>query len=244
MIKKKRVLEGHKQIGKRFVTPLNQIDIMQETKYVERTMPELIWMDMLNLMYGDEQGIDMTMELCHKLHAICATGDNFINFTIASKYEQIVDPTRAKVLSELKDSLLLENVSKALAPLKRKYPAFPMAWLIQAEPVDDNDDDLDLVAKSVVRIVDKYTMPASIVQANVLYFRIRSGKISYASHVPTPDFQEMVTNPDSILGKRSASQARMGAMMEIAREEPDTWPRAFWNDNYKLSKCIYPGDES
>lgn len=241
-----RVLSGHKQIGKRFVTPFNQIELVTETRYVERIMPELLWMDMINNLHGYRRGIDLTMAFCSQVRSAIGA-DEFINFTVASKFSAVSVENRVRVLDTLSASGILSDLSSALAPLIRNYPSFPMTWLFGAAEDDLQSDavgaDLEQVSVSVKRIIDKYTYPASIVQANVLVFRSMSGTLHYAEHVPVPDFNAMAENPDSEPGQRAATQARIGAMMDIVRDEDDAWPRSFWNDNYRLSKCSFLGDE-
>jgi len=235
-----RILSGHKQIGKRFVTPFNQLELVKETRYVERIMPELLWMDMINATLGFREGIKATMSLCSTVRDVTATSE-FTNFTVASKFATVLDVDRDRVREAMRKSDVLTAVSTALSPLRRNYPAFPMSWLL----LDVNNDakaDLDRISASVERIIDKYSHPASIAQANVLVFRGMSGMLHYAEHIPVPDFNAMAEDPNSEQGQRSAAQARMGAMMEIVRDENDHWPRAFWNENYRLSKCTLPGD--
>ena len=237
-----RILAGHKRIGKRFVTPFNQLELVTETRYVERIMPELLWMDMINSLYDYRPGIETAMSLCSQVRDAIGASD-FTNFTVASKFATVAEDERVRVLEALKGSEVLGAASKALSPLIRNYPSFPMTWLLL--DADDNPDaDLDRISASVKRIIDKYAYPASIIQANVLVFRGMSGALHFADHVPVPDFNAMAEDPESEAGRRAAAQARMGAMMDIVRDEDDTWPRAFWNDNYRLSRCSFPGEEA
>lgn len=242
MTERPPILAGHKQIGKRFVTPFNQLELVKETRYVERIMPELLWMDMINELYDYRRGIEITMSLCSQVRDAIGASD-FINFTVTSKYATVAEDARASVLQVLSGSDVLRAVSEALSPLARNYPAFPMAWLLP-DGKDDSEADLDRVGASVKRIIDKYAYPALIIQANVLVFRGMSGTLHFAENVPVPDFNAMAEDPESEAGRRAAAQARMGAMMDIVRDEDDTWPRAFWNDNYRLSRCSFPGDEA
>ena len=41
--KKKKILEGHKRIGKRFIPPMMQLPMMRSTSYVNDMLPELVW---------------------------------------------------------------------------------------------------------------------------------------------------------------------------------------------------------
>lgn len=242
MAQSPRILAGHKQMGKRFVTPFNQLELVKETRYVERIMPELLWMDMINNLYDYRRGIETTMSLCSQVRDAIGASD-FTNFTVASKFATVAEDERGRVLEALNGSEALRAASKALSPLVRNYLGFPMAWLL-SDVDDDPKADLDRISASVKRIIDKYAYPASIIQANVLVFRGMSGTLHFAEHVPVPDFNAMAEDPESEAGRRAAAQARMGAMMDIVSDEDDAWPRAFWNDNYQLSKCSFPGGEA
>lgn len=68
-----RILAGHKQVGKRSVTPFNQLELVKKTRYVEWIMPELLWMDMINYLYDYRHGIETPMSLCSQVPARRAT---------------------------------------------------------------------------------------------------------------------------------------------------------------------------
>ena len=54
--KKKRVLEGHKKVGSRFITPMKQLPNMKSISYVNQMMPELIWIGLINDSIGYVKG--------------------------------------------------------------------------------------------------------------------------------------------------------------------------------------------
>ena len=90
-----RILAGHKQMGKRFVTPFNQLELVKETRYVERIMPELLWMDMINNLYDYRCGIETAMSLCSQVRDAIGASD-FTNFTVASKFATVTEDERGR----------------------------------------------------------------------------------------------------------------------------------------------------
>jgi hypothetical protein len=47
-MKDRKILPGHKQIGKRFIPPMKQIPNMRQMSYVNDMLPELIWLGLIN----------------------------------------------------------------------------------------------------------------------------------------------------------------------------------------------------
>lgn len=229
------VLAGHKRVGKRFVAPLNQIGGITETSYVNRTIPELLWMEMVNSSYGYREGIRLVSDLATSvLNAIGSSP--FRNFAVCSRYGEVSQEAR----DEIKDKLIEQDLgcmlSSALGPLVRTYPEFPMSWLLNCE--EEGVGDVEKIKSAIERVFDKYVLPASVIQASVMYIRGIGGALHIASHIEAPDFNAMIETPESEAGKRAASHARIGAMMDIMSSDlPENWPRHFWGRNYEITCC-------
>ncbi|MBK8982398.1 MAG: hypothetical protein IPM38_08810 [Ignavibacteria bacterium] len=70
MKKQKKVLDDHKQIGKKFIPPLLQLGNFQDVDWQTIMIPELIWIGLINEMYGIKKGADLSLALPHEVHLI------------------------------------------------------------------------------------------------------------------------------------------------------------------------------
>ena len=60
---KKQVLSDHKRVGKRFIPPLLQVAPFHDLSWVDCTLPELLWLGLLNNRYGLKRGSDLGLSL-------------------------------------------------------------------------------------------------------------------------------------------------------------------------------------
>jgi hypothetical protein len=62
--KRKKILEDHKQVGKKYIPPY--VYLLGEGKDIEwrqRIIPEYIWLAILNFKFGWADGADLTLSL-------------------------------------------------------------------------------------------------------------------------------------------------------------------------------------
>jgi hypothetical protein len=59
---RKSVLRDHKRVGKRFIPPMAQLN-MTEVSWVDSILPELVWLGLLNSMYGRVKGAELAITL-------------------------------------------------------------------------------------------------------------------------------------------------------------------------------------
>ena len=62
-MKRKPVLDGYKQEGKKFTSPLKTMPGgFQEVYYVDRILPEIVWLQYLADCLGKHEGINVAIE--------------------------------------------------------------------------------------------------------------------------------------------------------------------------------------
>jgi hypothetical protein len=63
MKKKKTILSDHKRIGKKFIPPAKHLIGFTELPYIERILPEIVWIGFFLKILGDGDGIKTAIQL-------------------------------------------------------------------------------------------------------------------------------------------------------------------------------------
>lgn len=236
---KRRILEGHKQSGKRFIPPMKQLPGMQMTSYVNDMLPELIWIGLLN----DRLDYVATARLVEKIVQVAAEAAPDAkgrNYALCSHLGALEDPQRAALLQTLDTEGLLTRLRLAIAPLVLLYEDFPMAFVGPPEDLISRETLLDRIYRAIDRHIDKYQTPGIILNGEMLLTRLVSGTIKFSADIKIPDFNAVLEAPESDEARHAAGFMRANALGEFGMLKVDNrWARAFWNTNYTLSACEF-----
>lgn len=245
MTKKKKVLEGHKKVGSKFVPPMMQIPNWKEISYINQILPEIVWMGLINDLFGYREGIELCSNFATKAYELKET-DSHVNLAIASNFNRLTAENKQALVTELEKASELSKYRNALSPLIALYDDFPLAFIGKAEDGPDKSDLVERMKKCIERHIDKYDTPALIIQANVVYIRSSTGGLHIASHIEMPDLNALMKSPDSEEAQRAGSFVRTTAMQEfMPMGEPriGDWSKSFWNQGYKIDKCDFSWEE-
>lgn len=237
----KKILDGHKKVGTKFVPPLIQrLNNMVEVSYINQMLPELIWMGVLIERHGQRKGIELTALLARKAFEV-KTQKEMINFGICSNFDKLSERSRNSILSDKEIISELHNYSDALSLIDTLYDHFPLSFLCQPMKDYDESELLGKFAHILAKYWDKFDQPASIMQANITYIGVINKEVSFAEGLK-PDLEAILEAPESERGKRAKSQTRTGAMMQFmhhGNEAENCWSRRFWNQGLSNSQCIF-----
>ena len=240
MPEKKKILSGHKKVGKKFIPPMMQIPNMEEVSYVHQILPEIIWIGLLNDKVGYKQGVSIASRISKMAYEIKGD-DPHTNFSFASNFSTL--PTKQKIIlkARLSDEALLTTLQEALLPLTILYNSFPMAFL-KTETSIKKQALVERMRECVKRHFDKYETPSLVAQSLVVYTLGITGCLYFASHIKAPDLNALIEEPGSEAAKYAASFVRTNAMIEcmnIKKSRADDWARSFWNQSYTLDQCDF-----
>src|SRR5437867_3847985 len=112
---KKKVLSDHKQAGKKFIPPAKQlIPGLTEIHYIERLLPEIVWIGFFLRQLGRTDGISVAL----KFGKACweEKQPEFRGFPLLSSFAALAPENWNRVTERLKAAGVYEDALKALVP--------------------------------------------------------------------------------------------------------------------------------
>ena len=243
MVKKvtQAVLKDHRKIGKKFIPPI--IDKLgstfKETSWVKFSVPELIWIALLNYRCGYKEGADLSLSLAKAVKE--ATG-KIEWYAPLSSFSPLTKKQRDKVVEILKREVKLDKLIVGLIPLICLYPQFPLSFIGKTKKPNKEEKEIYLSQmKGVLQnLYDKRSKEATFAQANAIYICFVLGKLQVTSNSSLANFPEIENYPNSEESKKIAASIRASINgfigLDIAGNMTN-WPDYFWNRGLKIDKC-------
>lgn len=243
MGKKRRILEGHKQVGKRFIPPMKQLPQARETSYVDLILPELIWIALINEAIGYANAARVLEDIVLAVEAVLKDDQNG-NFALLSTYRVLDDDQKETLIESLAGKGRLSIIKRWTAPLTLLYDEYPLRFLGPPEQVISDTQLVDEIKRAIRASINKFETPGIVLNGAILLSRLATKKISFSSEIKLPDFNAVITDPNSDEAKHAAAFMRANALAEFGMLEIEPgWARYFWNRNYELSDCeIYEAE--
>jgi hypothetical protein len=235
--KKKKVLEGHKKKGAKFIPPMMQIGNLQEVSYLNDALPNLIWMGLVFERYGYRRGVQLISDFVSIAYEKCAGEGG--NFSYLCYYSKLDVSIKASIYRELKSKGILYPLQEAIAPLSCLFRLFPALFLKPDFKVDETLL-IPRLKTTMKKSMDRYSKMATAIQVTAFYNLGANGKLHMASHIDIPDLDSIFTAPDSDEANRAASFARLNVNGELGFRKDEIskgWVRDFWLQIYKFESC-------
>ncbi len=238
MKKKKQILQGHKKIGKRFIPPMLQIPKMNfNVTYVNDILPELVWIALLNELFGYIPSARIQQEIFVTAKDI-QNQEIPQNFALISSYSTFTQEQKLALTESLNKKGILGKVQNAIAPLVLLYDECPIKFFGPPENVYNKSELIDRLKVCLKKALNKYETPGIALYASMLLYRFVTKAIMLNSTIDLPDINSIFNSPDSEEAKRAAGFVRSSAMAEFAMLQLTfTWSKYFWNHNFHLSAC-------
>lgn len=238
----KKVLEGHMQYGKKFIPLILHIlqsrGLLQETSYVHDTLPEIIWMGLINDALGSQEGSQLYIKLAttaKKIHE----SDIHKNFALCSSYSLLTKEECSKLVSDI-GTETHKLLKKSLEPLIVLYEGFPLSFLGKNEKPEEKSVLINRIKHCVENHLDRFETTALATLAGITYIGMVTGITHYNYEIP--DLNAVITNPDSEVTNEAAGFIRIGAMSAVTRRGKlygHDWAISFWNQGLKIDPCAF-----
>lgn len=241
MTDKKQILSDHKKVGKKFIPPF--MDRMgskfRETSWIKQTIPELIWIALLNYRYGYQKGADLSLSLAKATKE--ATG-KVEWYAPMSSFASLSKIQKDKILEILREENKLSSLSLALNSLNYCYPKSPLNFLDLNETQESKDKDgyLSEIKNVLTNLYDKLSKEATFTQANAIYICFVLGKLQVTSRSSLANFPEIENYPNTEESKKIAALVRASINGFIGLDISDTltdWQDYFWNRGLEIDNC-------
>ncbi len=217
-----------------------EVGTFNEVHWVEEMLPELLWISLLYEKYG----LKKSAELCHQISQSCIDylpEDNKPWLALSSAYKMVPEEETNTVINHLKSLGILEEVAICLKPLISYYPTFPMSrfFPLDKDALIDNNSILEEFKVNLEKHYDRWSIPATFVQANAVYIAFTEGILKVYANLTLAQFPEIEHYPNTDLSERVASSCRAAVSGIFARrsDSEKTWSRKFWNKGLQLEPC-------
>ncbi|MCY4047262.1 MAG: hypothetical protein OXF42_04030 [Candidatus Dadabacteria bacterium] len=235
---RRKVLEGHKRIGKRFIPPIKQIP-MKSVSYVDDMLPELVWIGLINEKVGYIEGTRILETIFIAVNEI-KKDDQQSNFSLISSFRCLSTKQKIRLVELFKKSEILDVIRDAIAPLVLLYDDCPLIFIGPPSNVFSREELVFRIKECVGKTVNKYETPGIVLHGAMLLFRLVTGTTHFPSDMDSPDFDAVINKPGSEEAEHAAGLLRINGLGEFGVLNLDnTWARCFWNCGVEISQCRF-----
>jgi len=247
-MQKKQVLSDHKKIGKRFIPPFMQMGDFHDIAWKWITLPELLWLGLLNHSCSLKEGADVALSLAKAAVQTSQSRPKKWRAPMSS-YSLLTEAQQKEILGILRSAGSLNSLRNPLTPLVAFYPKCPIAFLFEDNPpsVGDSTMTLEDFKNFLTQMYEKYNQLATLTQANAVYIAFATDMLKVVKDSSLADFPAIANFPNTEQSKRVAAgvyasiPALIGAFLDQNFQgKPSDWSAYFWNRGLEIEPCICP----
>lgn len=233
---KQKVLQNHKQVGKRFIPPMMQIPNLKIGSYPHDKLPQLIWIAALQYRTDPVYGAKLALGVSDAAWEAIGTRD--ADFACATAYSKLTVQQQELLLSKLEINDMLDEVERRLTPLSNCYPSFPLSFICRQED-RPRKGDIKVCRQLVYSIFDQQSRNAMLALAGVLKILMKSGRMLLPPNIELPDLNAIEDYPktDESRSAGSAIRSMTGAYFSLSEMVDADWNTKFWQEGRKISLC-------
>ena len=234
---RRRVLQGYRQEGKRFVPPLLQHVSPTEAPWMDNLVPELIWIALLNKMFGNVEGTALAKNIAKAAAKCDQTAKRA--FAATSDYAKLSDEERQCVRAALSADGTLGRACQGLAALIHHYERFPLAFL--ADPDSSSEDSpcsaLGDLRDTIGSISDRRSHAGIFAQATVVDISFINDKLRVPPGLTLSNLTPLEEYPMTDESQKVAAFVRSAVTGLLTQDIPSNWRNSFWNQGRSLGDC-------
>jgi hypothetical protein len=235
----KKILAGHKRVGKRFVPPIMQLPMTVGTSYVNDMLPELIWIGLINERVGYVRGARIIEKVFLAVDARKEKGQEG-NYALMSSFNKLTTDQKTAIAQALREEGVLDIIQNSIAPLVLLYDDCPLNFLGPPTNTSSQEDLISIIKLCVGKTIDRYDTPGIVLYGAMLLARLVTRKIKFSADMDLPDFNSVIDSPGSEEAKRAAGFMRANALAEFGMMKAgNAWAKHFWDKNFELSPCEF-----
>ncbi len=241
MGKKRKILEGHKKVGKKLIPPALQIPNITFTSFRDDSLPDLIWIAAFFLRSNDKVAVDSLMLFLESCKEIL-DDDSAPCLTFLSNFNKLNNDQKQLLVEGLNNKPILNHLMDKLKHQNYLFTDYPLKFLFgNSSQEHDKKRYIKQLEEDVISLLDRHSDIATKIQVTALVSMMATGKMFVFKEIILPDFNAIFTNPDSDDAKKAASFARAtlnsGIGFNSQNEQTNMWPKSFWKQSFSLSGC-------
>lgn len=236
--KRPTVLDDHKRVKSKLVTPFNDVfGPMREVSWTNMMIPELLWIALLQQAWGPRRGVEIITAFTRDVRASDPTRDRTI-WAAAGKFAALPDGALAGIV---RGRPYEDDLCGPLAPLHTHYPDHPMRELAPAVNGPPRSQDLRALKGLVEELFDRASTSAIMVQATATWLAFDAERLKVSAGLALADFPRIEDYPKTDQSQRIAASIRATLNQMFGEADPMAsgtgWPIAFWNRGLELEPC-------
>ena len=232
------MLESHKRIGKRLVPPPAEIGTLNEVSWVDRLLPELLWIGLLNAEYGVATGAHVCAEVVKAAKPeLKGLGRNAM-LCSTSSFALFGRDQLARIRERLESVRVLSDLQSAISPLCGAYPKCPLSGLMRG--IDDVESAMAKIREVLPSLFNRRDEAATFVQIHAVYMMFTQGRLSVSRATSFANFPAVEAYPRTEESRQIAAGCRSVVNVLLSDSLNDgemSWPGYFWNRGLELEKC-------
>lgn len=240
--KDRRVLDGYKKIGGKFVPPLvHQVGRFDYISWSTHTMPELLWWDVLADRVSNRFAVNVAEEIAKHLNAVKARKEwwGFI-----SNIAELSADEMCGLKEHLRDTGVLDDVLESFDDFLNLYPECPVSRFLDHRPSGIADIGYISHFEDRVRELEsKRSQRAVFIQAQVVYTGFMRGKLHVKRGLALADFPEVKLYPSTErsreVGASICATVNMLAGTGLPKYSEDPWVQYFWRRSLELKPLSF-----
>lgn len=238
---KGKVLTDYKKVGSKLIPPLLQLPMVQETSFVDKTLPNLIWMSAIFLRAQDKIAVDMIMDFIVRSTELLGD-DNHLDLAFLDAFSELSKEQKKLIYEEFKGSDTLDFICDNIAHQHFLFDDYPLDFLFDDFAFGvDREEAIDNLKEDVGALLDRYNSHSVKVQAIAFLSMNASGRCHLSSEMNVPDFNSVFIDPESEESRRLGGFVRANlntiAGMRQSQNQESVWPDFFWKKAYFLGEC-------
>lgn len=232
---RKKILTDHKKVGTKLVPPLLSVMGESDYSYVEKGIPQIIWIALLNKKFGLKTGTSISLEFVQIIDSLKLKKDVPYNISWFSdtKNEDI-----SKIKDDLKLAKVFDKIRDGLGPLLNVYPKCPLSKIFGFQ--NYSDDDISIIKETLIELYDKYSRESTFALANTVYYMGMCKKLHIVKNSHLENLENLIHYPKTEESKIIASMIRATTNMllsDITIKDNKEWVHYFWNRGLELEPC-------
>ena len=243
----KKVLSDHIQKKKKLLPPLLAFAGEKHKSYswTQDVMPGLIWIGLIQEMYGMHQGVDYISRLAGAAFKIMREETKPF-FCLIDSFSQLSEQQKNELLKSIDAEGFLGEIQKALSGLFYFFPGSPLEFLNTDPSRLTNEQDAQILLNKIIPLlIDRYSRNSTLVLSTGVYLGLNQGKIKIATDKidMAEKFAHIPFYPDTKKSQMAASSFRSMAFIfsnsgnESKNEEQIKWTKFFWSQLSSQGIC-------
>lgn len=237
MAGRRKVLDGHRRLGKRFIPPLLSFGHFHEVPWTAHMLPEFVWLGLLNSRFGFATGAALARSVATAARDVHETKTRRW-FAMLGDYACLAPREATKLGTQLEAAGVMAQVVEALAPLRQFYPDNPLNLLLAQGP---DENEIGIMKQEVAGLFDRTGIPAMRVQVTALTLALGHFLFVHPDS-GLADINAVQNYPETNESLRIAAviRASLNSLFATEGRGPTPWSQYFWQRGLELGGCTGP----